>query len=35
MDGLLQVVDFDDAPQAYREIDKHPEKWIKLGVRYR
>ena len=35
IDGLLQVVDFDDVPQAYGEIDKHPEKWIKLGVRYR
>ena len=34
VDGLLRIVDFDDAPESCREIDDHPEKWIKLGVRY-
>jgi len=34
IDGLLQIVNFHDAPQAYKEIDEHPEEWIKLGVRY-
>jgi threonine dehydrogenase-like Zn-dependent dehydrogenase len=29
------VVDFDDIVAAYREIDEHPERSVKLGVRFR
>jgi threonine dehydrogenase-like Zn-dependent dehydrogenase len=28
------VVSFDDVVQAYREIDEHPERSVKLGVRF-
>ena len=29
------VVSFDDAVEAYREIDEHPERSVKLGVAFR
>lgn len=35
VDDLLQIVDFDDASRVYKEIDKHPDRWIKLGVKYK
>jgi len=35
IDDLLQIVDFDDASRVYKEIDKHPDRWIKLGVKYK
>lgn len=33
-DNLLHTVDFDNILQAYRTIDEHPDKWIKLAVKY-
>jgi threonine dehydrogenase-like Zn-dependent dehydrogenase len=35
-DGIVQpVVSFEEAAEAYREIDEHPEMCVKLGVRFR
>jgi threonine dehydrogenase-like Zn-dependent dehydrogenase len=35
-DGIVQpVVSFEESPDAYREIDEHPETCVKLGVRFR
>jgi len=31
---IQPVVDFDDVVAAYREIDAHPERSVKLGVRF-
>lgn len=31
---ITPTVDFDDAAEAYREIDEHPEQSIKLGIRF-
>ncbi|CAA9518636.1 MAG: hypothetical protein AVDCRST_MAG73-49 [uncultured Thermomicrobiales bacterium] len=34
-DGIVTpVVPFDDSPDAYREIDEHPERSIKLGIAF-
>jgi threonine dehydrogenase-like Zn-dependent dehydrogenase len=34
-DGIVTpVVDFADSAEAYREIDEHPERSIKLGIRF-
>lgn len=34
-DGIVTpIVDFADSAEAYREIDEHPERSIKLGVRF-
>ncbi|MDP8908716.1 MAG: zinc-binding alcohol dehydrogenase [Chloroflexota bacterium] len=34
-DGILTpIVPFDQAVEAYREIDEHPERSIKLGIRF-
>jgi threonine dehydrogenase-like Zn-dependent dehydrogenase len=34
-DGIVQpIVSFDEAAEAYRMIDEHPEQCIKLGVRF-
>jgi threonine dehydrogenase-like Zn-dependent dehydrogenase len=34
-EGIIQpVVSFEDAVEAYRAIDKHPERSIKLGIRF-
>ena len=34
-DGIVTpVVSFDESVEAYREIDEHPERSIKLGVRF-
>jgi len=34
-DGIVTpIVRFEDAAEAYREIDEHPERSIKLGVRF-
>jgi threonine dehydrogenase-like Zn-dependent dehydrogenase len=35
VDGIVTpVVDFADSVEAYREIDEHPERSIKLGIRF-
>jgi threonine dehydrogenase-like Zn-dependent dehydrogenase len=35
VDDLVDpIVPFDRSPEAYREIDEHPERSIKLGIRY-
>ncbi len=31
---VTPIVRFDDAAEAYREIDEHPERSIKLGIRF-
>ena len=34
-DGIIQPsVPFDDVAEAYREIDEHPERSVKLGVQF-
>jgi threonine dehydrogenase-like Zn-dependent dehydrogenase len=34
-DGVVQpIVPFEDAARAYREIDEHPERSVKLGIRF-
>jgi threonine dehydrogenase-like Zn-dependent dehydrogenase len=34
-DGIVTpIVDFTDSVEAYREIDEHPERSIKLGIRF-
>ena len=34
-EGIVQpVVPFEEAAEAYREIDEHPEACVKLGVRF-
>jgi len=34
-DGIISpIVPFDDAAEAYRSIDEHPEQSIKLGIRF-
>ncbi|MBI3972063.1 MAG: zinc-binding alcohol dehydrogenase [Chloroflexi bacterium] len=35
VDGIIQpIVPFDEAAEAYRSIDEHPEGCVKLGVRF-
>ncbi len=35
VDGVVTpIVDFADSAEAYREIDEHPERSIKLGIRF-
>ena len=31
---MQPVVPFEEAAEAYREIDEHPEACVKLGVRF-
>lgn len=35
INDLLHIVDFGDVLEAYRTIDEHPDRWIKLAVKYR
>ncbi len=35
VDNLLYTVDFDDVLGAYRTLDEHPERWIKLAIKYK
>ena len=30
-----EFIDFGDVLEAYRTIDEHPDRWIKLAVKYR
>ncbi|HHV80270.1 TPA: zinc-binding dehydrogenase [bacterium] len=34
VEGFLHIVDFEDVLEAYQTLEKEPNKWIKLGVRY-
>ena len=34
VEGFLHIVDFEDVLEAYQILEKEPDKWIKLGVRY-
>jgi threonine dehydrogenase-like Zn-dependent dehydrogenase len=35
VEGFLHMVNFEDVIDAYKMLEEFPNKWIKLGVKYR